>query len=223
MIRLDPELEWRMIDSISLSSEDFYSVIPSNDSLWSFDSISHAIVFHCDSMPSTEYVLKIKTIFTREKEYPFYLGKDTSFLIGNNLGFKKAELISKDEIRQADSVEFVYTSNGCFHSYYEKSILFRGKGSKSNDYFLNTTSNTIMKDAQPLDFLIKVSPGIVDSLYLLQCESKEQYDFSIKNGFLNSSTTHHNFYLLVNNKVFQFDDNGSTWTLYDKFKMKYFE
>ena len=65
VIRLDPELEWRMIDSISLSSEDFYSVIPSNDSLWSFDSISHAIVFHCDSMPSTEYVLKIKTIFIK--------------------------------------------------------------------------------------------------------------------------------------------------------------
>lgn len=214
-ITLDTTFDFTILDSKTLLPKNHGASTP-----WTYDSITKTTSQNWDSLAPGNYTFEIKTIFRTKQLFHFTISTDTSFIVTNQLGLKTVAQIDKNELLSADTIELVYTSNGCFHGYFEKSILIKNKAESS--YSLKTNSNTIIADAKPLDIQKNVSSEIIDDLYILQNDSKKQKDKSNKSGILYMSTTRQNIYLLVNGKLFQFDDTGiKDWNLYDNFKTKY--
>lgn len=214
-IALDTTFDYRILYSKILLPKSQGASTP-----WTYDSITKTTFQNWDSLAPGNYTFEIKTIFRTKQQFHFTISTDTSFIVTNQLGLKTVAQIDKNELLSADTIELVYTSNGCFHGYFEKLILIKNKA--ESNYFLKTNSKTIMAHAKPLDIQKNVSSEIIDDLYILQNDSKKQKDKSNKSGILYMSTTRQNIYLLVNGKLFKFDDTGiKDWNLYDDFKTKY--
>jgi hypothetical protein len=214
-ITLDSTFNYnRLLDSVNLSSKSFDKTFNPNDTTsWSYDFKNKRTSIYWDSLTSNEYVLNIKTIFSKSQISKFSLISDSNIFIKNNLGFVVVDIIDKNELTKMDTIEIVYNSDGCFHCYIEKSTLIKDK--KDNKYFEKTISND-----KPL-VIDKIVPSeIIDSIFLVEFESKKLKD-SLKKSrtFFGISTTTQRLYILAKNKVFQFNDQGlDHWKLYEKIK-----
>jgi hypothetical protein len=218
-IALDSTFDYRLLDSITVSSENFYSSAECDTSSWSIKN-NGILIFHCDSMSPENYILRIKTIFDKEQTFSFSLSDNASYSITNQLGFKPVDLIAKSDLLKADTIELVYTSNGCFHSYSEKTALCKEK--KGGKYFLSSVADKTMINGEPLSISKEVPAIVVDDLFALENDSKKMKEDSITAGILKISTTIQRVYLLANRKLFQFSDQGIIgWNSYNTFISKY--
>jgi hypothetical protein len=210
-IVLDTSFHYDIFDSAYVTQEN--KVFPN---LSAYDTISKTTKYYLDSISSGNYVINIKTIFKDITRLPIFVQADTTIYLKHL--FEPTSLINKAELQNADTIEFVYVSEGCFHFYFEKSILTHN----GNDFILKTSSNIIQEGDKPINIQKKVPSTIIDSLFIFESDFIAQKEkIGINNLFFTSTTTQR-FYLKIKNKVFQLNDQGlKDWTLYDDFKFKY--
>jgi hypothetical protein len=215
-ITLSSKMDYCAIDSAFLfNGDDHYR------GTCSYDSATNGLICHWDSLESGNYGFQIQTIFCKVQNFPIDLEKDTNIRINGDLEFHKTELIERNELNRADTIEFVYTSDGCFHCYLEKSILIRNKS--RNCYYLTTVSNEGVAGDESIVVEKKIPPNVIDSLFQLELDSKTKFDLMLKDGIYKSSTTTNRFYLLADNKLFYFSDQGiQDWDFYSPLKRIYF-
>lgn len=220
---------FNFIDEIDISSEDYTATFNHSDSILSYDTSSKSLIFKKDSLANGEYSFIIKTIFSKKQIFTVSIFSDTIFYLKNQLGISKVELIEKRELLNADTIEIVYTIDGCFQSDFEKSTLIKGKS--ENIYSVHTISTKLNLEGNPTEFRSRVGQFVIDSLFYLQTESikqmKEANENAKKNGWpfsLLGSTTVKRFYILVNHKAFFFTDYGlKEWNFYDSFRARFID
>jgi hypothetical protein len=213
-ISLDTSLHDNLIYDTELLGNNFKS-----NKYWTFDTITQTKMYQWDSLKKGEYTFKIQSIFSKEQNLKISLLADTKVKLKNDLNFKNVDLLSKSELIKADTVEFVYTSDGCFHSYIESSILIKNKA--QNNYKLRTTSDVMNVEDKPLDIDKIVESKIIEELLQLQLNSKQEKEINKKDNRFYRSTTTEYLYILANNELYQFSSQGlKDWKSYEKFKDK---
>ena len=213
-ITLDSTFDYSILDSLYIFNNQDTSTFTAT-----YDTIKKQTLYQCDSLISGTYTVTLKTIFHNEQHLNLTLSSDTSIHIKNALNVQVVKVIDKAVLLESDTIEFVYTSHGCFHRYIEKSILIKDPIQKN--YSLHTYSNTIMDDVEPLNIYKKAPYSIIDSLFQLQLACNGIIEKNRNNGIYISSTTITSLYILADNHLFQFSDSGIDWNLYDQFKTAY--
>lgn len=202
VIKLDSTFDYRLYESVTVSSEKYITPLdPSESTSWHFDSITRERTFRWDSLGDDVYDFCFKTIFTKKQKLRFKLICDTTFHLKNELGIEKVDFINLFELKNADTIEFNYSTVACFGSNFERNILIKNKS--SNNYILKTSSNYLNEDNQSSIIYHDVNSDIIDTIFQVQLEAKKRQD---NKELLNFSTTRQKFFLLVNNKLFMFND-----------------
>ena len=228
-VKIKFDSTFHFLDEVEISSEDYNATFNYYDSIFSYDTLSKSFIFKKDSLTRGEYTLSIKTIFSKKQTFTFSIFSDTVFLLKNELGISKVDLIGKNDLFNADTIEIVYKIDGCFQSDFEKSILI--KGISDNNYSVQTISNKHNLEWNPIERKNRVGPFIIDSLFYIQTESikqrEEANNYAMKRGLplvLFASTTVKRFYILVGHNAFFFTDYGlKDWNLYDNFRGRFID
>jgi len=168
-----------------------------------------------DSIPLKEYILCLENMFREVQSQKVNLMNDTVISISNRHRYENIKIIPLADLEIADTIKFIYSLSGCFShvesfnlikkdSYYlfEPKRIQSGKRLMHTRYFLKTVSNKI-----------------VNGLFDLELNSRK-YMISIWNK-APWQTNRVEYYILVNNRLFMFDDENRCCEEYNKFENKY--
>lgn len=214
-ITLDSTFDFNLIEHLTLVSEDSKSSPPKY-----FTSTARDVHIW-NKLAEGNYSFIINTIFRKVHQVSFSLHSDTVIMLHNELEIEPVSLINKSELLQADSLELVFFSSGCFHHYYEKIYVQKLK-SENGRYILSSSHMYI--GGELADTGIRIVPStLIEDILKLQSNSIKQSEEQAKSHVYYSSTTTNTIYLLVAGKLFQFDDRAlHEWEEYDLFKARYF-
>lgn len=207
-VTLDTTFNYNFLERIKLLTYEADSL-----SFWDYDTTSNEIYQQWDSIAQGNYTIEVRTIFRTKQQHSFKLTKDTSLMLYNQLDLKSVAQVDEQEILNADTIELVFTSQGCFHSVNENMILIKNKTDSS--YLLELSINKWRKSIKSTKK--NVSVDIIKDVVRLQNDL-----IKLKSNNYCLSTTNTGYYLLVNGKVFQFKTLNPEYSkYYMKLKKKY--
>ena len=169
-----------------------------------------------DCIPSKEYILCLENMFRVVQSQKVNLMNDTVISISNRHRYENIKIIPIADLVNADTIKFIYSYSGCF-SHIEAFNLI-----KKDSYYLFEPvriqyGNRLMRT----QYVSKtVSNKIVKGLFDLEVHSRK-YMKSVKNKKTPWQMSREEYYILVNNKIFMFDDENRCCEEYTKFENKY--
>jgi len=171
-----------------------------------------------DSIPSKEYVLCLSDIFRNLQSQKLNLKNDTVIKITNLHRYENCKIIPLADLRKADTIKLFYSYSGCF-SHIESFNLIK----KNRNYLVEPKRFQFGNRLMYTRYVSKtVSNKIVKGLYDLQMKSRN-YMVSVKNKKTPWQMSRQEYYILVNNKIFMFDDKNRSCVEYYKFSKKFIE
>jgi len=199
--------------------ENIY-LVSGNDTLYAkgknYGQVKNKLTIKLDSIPTKEYILIISDIFHKEQRQKLHLTHDTVISISNRHRYESVQIIPLAELEKADTIQFVNSHSGC--SYHIESFLLVTKDSVCLlEPIRIKFGNRVLYNR----FVPKtVSKGIVKGLFYLQLKSR-RYMKSLENKEKPWSTSREEYYILVHNKLFWFNDENRCCEEYYKFKKKF--
>jgi len=195
---------------------------------WTHDLPHHSFHYTWEGLPAGHYVLKVQTLFQFSQTISFDLNKDTTFVLSNTMGMESVPIFLKSDLLYADTIEWVYTSSGCFGHYSERISLTTIDHlnymlvKKFDSIALETIQGRKMFVTIPVEKSRVAARGIADSLFQLLDSSRCMKNRYLSSGILRLSTTHCELYVLIGKQLYAFDDRGiDEWDLYDRFRKQY--
>ena len=170
-----------------------------------------------DSIPSKEYILCLENMFREVQSQKVNLMNDTVISISNRHGYENINIIPLADLENADTIKFIYSSSGCF-SHVESFNLIK----KDSFYLFEPITIQFGNRLMRTRYVSKTfSNKIVRGLFDLEVDSRK-YMISIRNK-TPWQTSRVEYYILVNNKIFMFDDENRCCEEYIKFEKKYID
>jgi hypothetical protein len=184
-IAIDSAFDFRLNDKLTLSSGDLYFEFNSYDTAsWVYDTANRTLALCCDSLPEDDYIFRYKTVFSREQALKFSLVSDSSFFLEDQLGLQPAELLGINELKEADTIEYIHYEDGCFHHDEEKASYIK-RQFKSESY------------AMMVQALLEKQLDLIATV-----KKKDRF----------WSTENQTFYIRAGNRYFYLYDNGVLFT-----------
>ncbi len=222
-ISVDNSISFRLIRDVELllNSENFKT---ERD----IDSITKMFTLSWKKLLPGTYNLKLKTVFNDLKEYKISISNDTSFTLQNF--YDLLDLKQSNPYSNVEKIKIYYKSDGCFHNYKEQISIERVSDKiysctliQDSIAFKDTMGRNIVLEI-PIYKKRQTDNSILQKLFDLVSTSNILQDSVIQNGGNCFSTTHKKLFVLCNNNLFQFSDNGvCEWKLYNIFKELYFK
>jgi len=170
-----------------------------------------------DSLPSKEYILCLENMFREVQSQKVNLMNDTVISISNRHRYENIKIIPLADLENADTIKFIYSLSGCI-SHVESFNLIR-----KDSYYLFEPIRIQSGNRLMLTRYVSktVSNKIVNGLFDLELNSRK-YMISIRNK-TPWQTNRVEYYILVNKRIFMFDDENRCCEEYTKFEKIYID
>lgn len=175
------------------------------------------------------YTLQVSTVWGVYSTNTFRPGSDTSVFIQNHFDLLHTRSPDKKIFTNADTIRLFYNTSGCFHDNNEQMLLLKKAG---GGYTLRYAYDTVMERRiagrlRMVTTMIEkqrdVPAAIAGQVFEMVSRSELQADSVEKYGDKCGSTTSQTIFVLINNRLFRFNDYGvCDWNLYNAFRKKYF-
>lgn len=175
-----------------------------------FDSSDQKYHVYWDSVSGGEYTVFLNTIFLLSQTSRFDVSSDTVLMVKNELNLSSVDSFELSDLQDADTVEFVHISSGCFNYCLVKTILIKTK--------LGYSIRKIGPGSDPQLWDVGTSEGdsILSQIISMQ---RDMSTFRTEhNGTLKSSTSTQTFFIRADRRFFTFHDEAINWTGYKKFE-----
>lgn len=170
-----------------------------------FDSVSQRYLSVWDSAAGGEYSVWIGTIFMEDQTTEFEVHSDTTVWIQNQLKLHFVDSITYNDLLDADTVEFIHVSSGCFHYEIHKTIFIRTK----NGYKVREINPDATLQAMEWTASKAEGEGRLREISSIQSDILE---FIRENeGNMQTSTSHQTYFIRADQSVHVFHDPGNNF------------
>jgi hypothetical protein len=202
-------------------SENIY-LVSGKDTLYAkgknYRQVKNKLTIKLDSIPTKEYELILSDIFHKVQRQKLHLTHDTVISISNQHRYESVQRIPLADFEKADTIQFIYSRSGC-SSHIESFMLVPKDSVCLLEPIRIQFGNRVLYN----HYVPKTeSKGIVKGLFDLQIKSIKHMK-SMKNKENPWSTSRVEYYILVNNQLFKFDDENRCCEEYSKFRKKFLD